>query len=210
VPVNAGRGDPVNDADGSGRAWLTDNSSANGGNSDVDGGQTILTSPVFDASAGGIFRYSYWLNDTSGGEIGAEDFIRVEVSTNAGATWTTARSVSIAAPAWRQDTLTIAQGADAAPSAQFRVRFIAADNTPGDVLEAGVDAMSFISFLCDADPTCNNPADANGDGLISPTDFSAWVSAFNAQAPACDQNADGTCTPADFSAWVSNFNAGCP
>ena len=52
-------------------------------------------------------------------------------------------------------------------------------------------------------------ADVNGDGMLSPADFSAWVSAFNAMNPGCDQNGDGSCTPADFSAWVSNYNAGC-
>ena len=52
-------------------------------------------------------------------------------------------------------------------------------------------------------------ADTNGDGVLSPADFSAWVAAFNAMAPECDQNDDGACSPADFSAWVSNYNAGC-
>ncbi len=57
------------------------------------------------------------------------------------------------------------------------------------------------------EPTC--AADTNGDGMVTPADFSAWVAAFNAMTPACDQNDDGACTPADFSAWVSNYNAGC-
>ena len=52
-------------------------------------------------------------------------------------------------------------------------------------------------------------ADTNGDGVVSPADFSAWVAAFNAMTPACDQNGDGVCSPADFSAWVANYNAGC-
>ena len=52
-------------------------------------------------------------------------------------------------------------------------------------------------------------ADTNGDGVLSPADFSAWVAAFNTMSPACDQNADGECSPADFSAWVGNYNAGC-
>ena len=52
-------------------------------------------------------------------------------------------------------------------------------------------------------------ADTNGDGVLTPADFSAWVAAFNKQAPACDQNGDGACSPADFSAWVANYNAGC-
>ncbi len=53
------------------------------------------------------------------------------------------------------------------------------------------------------------PADVNGDGMVTPTDFSAWVGAFNSGAPECDQNGDGMCTPTDFSAWVGNYNAGC-
>lgn len=52
-------------------------------------------------------------------------------------------------------------------------------------------------------------ADVNGDGMLSPADFSAWVAAYNTGAPGCDQNGDGNCSPADFSAWVGNFNAGC-
>ena len=52
-------------------------------------------------------------------------------------------------------------------------------------------------------------ADVNGDGSVTPADFTAWVAAFNSQAPQCDQNGDGSCTPADFTAWVANFNAGC-
>ena len=88
------------------------------------------------------------------------------------------------------------------------MRVIAADNDPGDVLECGLDAIVFQSFECSQSNDCI--ADTNGDGILSPADFSAWVAAFNAMAPACDQNNDGMCTPADFSAWVANYNAGCP
>ncbi len=52
-------------------------------------------------------------------------------------------------------------------------------------------------------------ADVNGDGIASPSDFTAWVGAFNNNEPGCDQNNDGACTPTDFSAWVANFNDGC-
>lgn len=86
-------------------------------------------------------------------------------------------------------------------------------------LQAGVQTLRFqnASFLTErfnidriefvALEDC--PPDTNGDGALSPADFSAWVAAFNALAPECDQNGDGLCTPADFSAWVANFNAGC-
>jgi choice-of-anchor B domain-containing protein len=207
VPVNAGRGDPQADADGSGSAWLTDNSSANGGNSDVDNGETVLTGPIIDASAGGTLRYSYWLNDAVGGELGAEDFLRVDLSSNGGASWQTLRTYTTASGLWREDSIELPGEFPA--SAQLRIRVVAADNSPGDVVEAGLDGISLVRFACE-DPGCTNPADANGDGVISPSDFSAWVAAFNAGSPACDQNGDGLCAPSDFSAWVANFNLGCP
>jgi hypothetical protein len=53
-------------------------------------------------------------------------------------------------------------------------------------------------------------ADTNGDGLLSPADFNAWILAFNNQTPPCDQNGDQACTPADFNGWILNYNNGCP
>ncbi len=52
-------------------------------------------------------------------------------------------------------------------------------------------------------------ADVNGDGAVTPTDFTAWINAFNNNLPECDQNGDNACTPTDFTAWINNFNAGC-
>jgi len=57
---------------------------------------------------------------------------------------------------------------------------------------------------------CISAADTNHDGMLSPTDFTAWINAFNNQLPECDQNGDGNCTPTDFTAWIASFNAGCP
>ncbi len=53
-------------------------------------------------------------------------------------------------------------------------------------------------------------ADVNGDGMLTPGDFTAWIAAFNSGSPACDQNSDGLCEPSDFTAWIANYNAGCP
>lgn len=76
-------------------------------------------------------------------------------------------------------------------------------------LNSPTNQLEFYSgvVVCE-EPVC--VADTNGDGSLSPADFSAWVAAFNAQGPACDQNADSLCTASDFSAWVANYNAGCP
>lgn len=51
-------------------------------------------------------------------------------------------------------------------------------------------------------------ADQNNDGMVTPADFSSWISNFNANDPLADINIDGAVTPADFSAWISAFNLG--
>jgi len=76
----------------------------------------------------------------------------------------------------------------------------------GSSVFTGADVGSFV-YAYAAQSLC--AADTNGDGILTPADFSAWVAAFNASSSMCDQNDDGSCTPADFSAWVANFNAGC-
>ena len=83
-------------------------------------------------------------------------------------------------------------------------------NGTADLVAAnGATAGSVTVLLgaCEASQPC--VADTNGDGSLTPADFTAWVAAFNAQSAACDQNGDSSCTPADFTAWVANFNAGC-
>ncbi len=79
----------------------------------------------------------------------------------------------------------------------------------GATVYSPTDSMDFYTATVVCDPgTC--VADTNGDGFLTPADFTAWVAAFNAGSAACDQNADSLCTPADFTAWVANYNAGCP
>jgi hypothetical protein len=84
--------------------------------------------------------------------------------------------------------------------------------TPGQLARARATLLSLRPELAltACVPVCTNPADVNGDNAVTPADFSAWVTAYNAGGPGCDQNGDGLCLPADFSAWVANFNLGCP
>ena len=70
-------------------------------------------------------------------------------------------------------------------------------------------AITGSPTVFDVELVPNCLADTNGDGVLTPTDFTAWINAFNNNLPACDQNGDGVCTPTDFTAWIANFNAGC-
>ncbi|GAB5497408.1 MAG: hypothetical protein Phyf2KO_24880 [Phycisphaerales bacterium] len=71
--------------------------------------------------------------------------------------------------------------------------------TPGFAVDIGAYEFQGTSCL----------PDVNNDGSLTPTDFTAWINAYNNNLPGCDQNSDGSCTPTDFTAWISNFNAGC-
>jgi len=143
VPAIGERGDPETDADYNNQSWLTENVA---GNSDVDNGSTILTSPVFDLSNGGEIRYAYWLNDIDGTPLSG-DSLTVEVATNAGGTnWTELRNYTTADSVWRFDTIDV--GTEIAASSTMRVRFIASDGGTQTVVEAGIDAVKAVNTSC--------------------------------------------------------------
>ena len=196
VPANGGRGDPPSDADGSGRAYLTENFA---GNSDVDEGRTTLTSPTINVPGDGRLLYSYWVGDIPTGPLSSGDGLFVELSIDGGA-WQLARSHTYALQRWRSDVI------DVAGASSVQVRFTAVDEGTRNVLEAGVDNVRFEVFLCDA----GCPADFNGDDVLDFFDVSAFLAAFNAQDPAADFNGDESIDFFDVSAFLSAFNAGCP
>jgi hypothetical protein len=90
-----------------------------------------------------------------------------------------------------------------------------ADVTPHDPISnlssvppfAGTPALGTFTITLLSVETCL--PDVNNDGSVTPTDFTAWINAFNNNIPECDQNGDGSCTPTDFTAWIANFNTGC-
>jgi len=193
VPVNEGRGDPPADYDGSGQCYVTENTATYPA-SDVDAGSTTLTSPVIDLSGGGVIHYAVWLNDYppvgAGGVMGPEDGVDVEFATNpAGTNWQNIRAFKNGVAAWRPDTIVV--GTETPTSATFRLRFIAKDLTPGDVVEAGVDAISISAFTC---PTVGD-GDFDVDGDVDLLDFAALQACWThvALTPECspgDLNGD--------------------
>ena len=177
TPINCDRGDPPSDSDGSSRCWLTDNSAANSCNSDVDGGTTILTSPVFDLQAGDFVSYDYWIH--SGPGVIDDDFLDVAVATDPGGTnWTLLRNHVTPQAAWLTDSIDIA--AEVAASSTIRFRFIAGDLGAASLIEAGLDAFRIESVLCPApipDPPGGVIAADNGFCELVQVD---WNSAIDA------------------------------
>ena len=93
--TNCNRGNPTETPDGSPSAFLTDNSN-NGGdcNSDVDGGETVLTSPTLDASnPDAVLSYWRWHNNAVGASPGSDPFT-VEISADDGNSWVNLETVA--------------------------------------------------------------------------------------------------------------------
>ena len=149
VPNGGGdRGDPPTDADGSGACFMTDSVD---GNSDVDGGTTILTSPIINAISSGpvMVSYSRWYSNTFGASPEADEFV-VEVSNDNGANWTNLETVgptgSEVSGGWFDRVFKISDVI--APSEQMRFRFIASDLGDGSVVEAAVDSFNVVRVHC--------------------------------------------------------------
>ncbi|MEM8757541.1 MAG: GC-type dockerin domain-anchored protein [Planctomycetota bacterium] len=58
---------------------------------------------------------------------------------------------------------------------------------------------------CQIDRLC---ADVNGDAIVEPGDFFAWVNAFTTGDYRAEQNGDGQVDVGDFFSWIVNFNQG--
>ncbi|MCK6476330.1 MAG: hypothetical protein L6Q35_05820 [Phycisphaerales bacterium] len=202
-----GRGDPPTDFDGSGACYLTQNGA---GDTDVDGGSVILTSPTMNATGGveAILSYARWYDNTGSG-TGADpnnDLFVVEVSNNNGTTWVNLETVGPVVESsggWYSKTFKLSSKLSL--TSQMKVRFTASDLNSGSVVEAGVDAVS-LQVVTDCG-SC--PADFDGSGFVDIEDYDAFVVAFEAGDDTADFDGSGFVDVEDFTAFVLAFEAGC-
>ncbi|GAB5495682.1 MAG: hypothetical protein Phyf2KO_07620 [Phycisphaerales bacterium] len=193
-------------------AWITGQGAPGGGlgDNDVDNGTTSLVSNQIDLSntESATISYARWFSNNTGGAPNSDVF-EVFVSDNDGQNYVLVETVGPTGDGtsggWIEAQFNVADFV--ALTSTIRVMFVASDLGTGSIVEAGVDDVRVLGVSC-SDEVCL--ADTNGDGLVDPADFTAWINAFNNQLPQCDQNGDNKCTPADFTAWINNFNAGCP
>ena len=110
--------------------------------------------------------------------------------------------------AWSENAgwINFAGGGLAAPRNPARIDFTA-KRLRGYAWSENLGWMNLDSEIHFVGVRC--PADTNDDGLVNPSDFFAWIDAFNTNNPIADQNGDGVVSPSDFFAWVDNYNAGC-
>ena len=201
------RGAPPRDFDGSGRAYVT----GAGRGQDLDGGPTILYSPVFDLTGAPSdlkLRYARWFtNDDQKAGLPDQDRLVAQITDNGGGRWVTLETVShaMAGEEWAMMEWTISEHVSL--TNQVQVRFSVSDNPNDSVTEAAVDAFSVTGFRCDATGGCL--ADIDGDGELTIFDFLGFQNLFAAGDMRADFDGDGQLTLFDFLAFQNLFAAGC-
>ena len=125
---------------GSGRyCYVTGNTMLPGvnGMENVDEGKTTLTTPVFELATAESATVSYWRwYSNSWGTDPDNDWWTVEVTAD-GETWVVLEQTQTTAAAWTQMTFELTEYVTL--SNQIQLRFVAADEGFGSVVEAGVD-----------------------------------------------------------------------
>ncbi len=188
--------------------WLTDNAS---GQSDVDGGQTILTSARIDATGASHVGFCFWYRNQRNNGSGQDDTLDVQISDDDGATWMTAREVGPTGPdtdgVWITEQHSLLDIGGFTPNDAFRIRFIAQDLGQESRVEAAVDNIEILSVDCSEQPC---PGDLDGDGQIGTNEILAVLDAWG-QCDECpaDITGDGVVNVNDLLYMVGAFGP-CP
>ncbi|HVP73015.1 MAG TPA: M14 family zinc carboxypeptidase [Phycisphaerales bacterium] len=187
VPVNDPNWpyDPRADADGSGSCWLTGNAL---GNSDVDNGSVLLTSPAINAPSllntgerAGI-AYAWFLHRVS---PVAGDSLKLQVSVGGtGGPYTDVITHNQSGTMWRRGFVSYDQLAALGLTlgSNTAVRLVALDGNPQSIIEAAVDDVRIVADCRSA--TC--AADINDNGAIDVNDLLAVITTWGpCPAPPC-------------------------
>jgi len=133
------------------------------GSYDVDGGKTTLVSPVFNLTTYGGASVSYyrWYSNDTGAEPGTDYWV-VDVTDDNGATWVSLENTNVSNRTWALRTFDLSTYIDF--TNQVRFRFIASDEDPGSLVEAGVDdfLITGCSLPSDTEPPAVTVYDPNG------------------------------------------------
>lgn len=164
-PSNPGIDSPTDCSD---EAYITGNGGGGAGSDDIDGGQTILTSPVFDLTAylDAYIHFDRWFfND--GGFGTPNDSLVVELMNGA-----TIARIDFAitsdpdAGTWASKGIQVSSVMPVTSSMQLRVR--AKDDSPGHIAEAGFDKFLVVDSISSG--ITDNGAEVK-EIIIYPTPF---------------------------------------
>jgi hypothetical protein len=210
---------PLADYDGSGKCFVTENTAIQ----DIDGGPTVLISPVFDLTGmtDPYVRYARYINCDDAATppyIGA-DYMDVELSGD-GTEWVQADHATGVGPkdhtGWVYTQLRVL---DWLPlTSQFQMRFSLADNPNNSQTEGGVDDVWLFDLSCEEGPQYD-VGDLNCDGFVNGYDIDPFVlaltdpTAYGEAYSSCDYmladvNGDGSVNGYDIDPFVVLLTGG--
>jgi len=128
--------------------WVTGQHTAGEslGYNDVDGGKTTLLSPVYDFAGASEVSFSYWKwysNDQ--GNAPNADWWDVLLSNDGGATWIEIEHTETSTNAWADMSFDLFDYVESA--GQVQLKFVAADEGDGSVVEAAVDDFAIAGMF---------------------------------------------------------------
>ena len=192
-------GDPLIDSDGSGQCFVTGNIEGNS----VGNGSVTLTSPNMDAAnaINPYLAYSLWFTNNARTNPD-QNVLVVELSSDAGETWTAVETVGPTGTSAGWMNRMIAVGDFVNPSSALRLRFTASNSSGASVVEAGVDGVRLL-----ADNSlgwCGPQGDFNNDLVVDVSDLSIMLIQFGLGG-ITDLDGDGTTDTSDLSLELLNF-----
>jgi hypothetical protein len=156
-------------SDSGNQCWFTATNAGGEGTDDVDGGQTVLLSPIFDLTGYSrpLVSYQRWFANRDLGED-AGDFFIVEASNDGGGSWVTLENLgtNVSAAGWTRRTHDLAASLAITGNMRFRVR-IADGTATGNLIEGAFDDFSLSDEVCDNTPPCFIPPNFAGLGSAS-------------------------------------------
>lgn len=195
--------------------FVTQNSNTpdNPGQSDVDGGQTTLFSPLYDLSNydNALVSYWKWYTNDQGNNPGTDSWI-VDISSDGGNSWNTLENTNSSNNYWLLTQFILPDFIELSNQVQFR--FIAQDTfnqgdvgSGGSLIEAGLDDFK-IEIFEENSSVCTN-GDLNLDLTVNIQDVVLMVNLivnndnFNNYLCSGDINGDGTINIQDIILVVS-------
>ncbi len=133
------------DTDNGDQCYVTGNGGGSAGNDDVDGGQVTLSTPVIKLEnyQDAVLSFHYWFYN-GGGNNSPND--RFEVVVSNGQESATVLTETVSASEWRfSGEISLKNYLPLTDN--MRVRFIAYDDNPGHVSEAGIDVFQVVPGL---------------------------------------------------------------
>ncbi len=114
------------------------------GSNDLDGGPTILTSPVFDldGAVSATIEYARWMFNSGSNQ----DELVTEI-TNNGSDWEFVDATTSTNGEWELTSFDVADFV--APSSTVQIRFVIEDAGEPSLTEGGIDNVSVVNVVCD-------------------------------------------------------------